>query len=100
LNATEAHLRFRLLTRESMVRYLLVLLASWGVLSTAAVAVLILSKDPDPDHWVMAVFLPLVFIIPLVLWLAGRGLWIFWKRMTLRLERARGHLRLRREPLR
>jgi hypothetical protein len=32
------------------VRYLLILLASWGVLSTAAVSAFILSKDPDPDH--------------------------------------------------
>jgi hypothetical protein len=32
------------------VRYLLILLGSWGVLSTAAVAAFILSKDPDPDH--------------------------------------------------
>jgi hypothetical protein len=32
------------------VRHLLILLASWGVLSTTAVAAFILSKDPDPDH--------------------------------------------------
>jgi hypothetical protein len=32
------------------VRHLLILLASWGVFSTAAVAAFILSKDPDPDH--------------------------------------------------
>jgi hypothetical protein len=29
---------------------MLILLASWGVLSTAAVAAFIPSKDPDPDH--------------------------------------------------
>jgi hypothetical protein len=33
-------------------------------------------------HWLMAIFLPLVFIIPLALWLAGRGLWVFWGWMT------------------
>ena len=39
LNATEAHLRFPILTREPLVRFLLILIASWGVLSTTAVAV-------------------------------------------------------------
>ena len=43
-------MRFRLPTRTSLVRHLLILLASWGVLSTTAVAAFILSKDPDPDH--------------------------------------------------
>ncbi len=41
---------FRLLTRESLVRSFLILIAAWGVLSTTAVAIFILSKDPDPDH--------------------------------------------------
>ncbi len=41
---------FRLLTRESLVRSLLILLAAWCVISTTAVAIFILSKDPDPDH--------------------------------------------------
>ena len=43
-------MRFRLPTSTSLVRHLLILLASWGVLSTTAVAIFILSKDPDPDH--------------------------------------------------
>jgi len=33
-------------------------------------------------HWLMAVFVPIVFIIPLVFWLAGRGLWVFWRWLT------------------
>ncbi len=37
-------------TRTSLVRHLLILIAGWGVVSTTAVAVLILSRDPDPDH--------------------------------------------------
>ena len=35
-------------------------------------------------HWLMAIFLPLVFIIPLGLWLAGRGLRLFWRWMNRR----------------
>ena len=45
-----AHLRFRLPTRKSLVCFLLIVIAAWGVLSTTAVTVFILSKDPDPDH--------------------------------------------------
>jgi hypothetical protein len=33
-----------------LVRYLLILITSWGVVSTTVVAVLILFKDSDPDH--------------------------------------------------
>jgi hypothetical protein len=33
-----------------LVRYVLILLASWGIVSTTVVSVFILSKDPDPDH--------------------------------------------------
>ncbi len=32
------------------MRSVLILIASWGVISTTAVAIFILSKDPDPDH--------------------------------------------------
>ena len=32
------------------MRYLLILIASWGVLSTTPVAVFIFANDPDPDH--------------------------------------------------
>jgi hypothetical protein len=32
------------------VRFLLILIASWGVLSTTLVAVFIFTNDPDPDH--------------------------------------------------
>ncbi len=38
------------MTRESLVRSLLILITSWGLISTTAVAIFILSKDPDPDH--------------------------------------------------
>lgn len=41
---------FRLPSRNSLVRSLLIVIASWGVISTTAVAIFILSKDPDPDH--------------------------------------------------
>ena len=30
-------------------------------------------------HWLMAVFLPLFFIIPLVVWLIGKGLGSSWR---------------------
>ena len=43
-------MRFRLPPRNSLVRLLLILIAAWGVLSTTAVTVFILSKRPDPDH--------------------------------------------------
>ena len=43
-------MKLRLPTRTLLVPSLLVLAASWGVVSTTAVAVVILSKDPDPDH--------------------------------------------------
>ena len=43
-------MRFRLPPRNSLVRSLFMLIAAWGVLSTTAVAVFILSNDPDPDH--------------------------------------------------
>jgi hypothetical protein len=33
-------------------------------------------------HWLMAVFLPIVFIVPLVAWLTGRGLGVFWRWIT------------------
>ena len=33
-------------------------------------------------HWLMAVFLPLVFIIPLVLWLAWRAIAVSWRWFT------------------
>ena len=50
LNAAEAHLRSRRPTRTSLVHFVLVLIASWGVISTTAVAIFILSRDADPDH--------------------------------------------------
>lgn len=34
-----AHVRFRLLTRKSLVGFLLIVIAFWGVLSTTAVSV-------------------------------------------------------------
>jgi hypothetical protein len=43
-------LRSRLLTRKSLVRSLLILITTWGVLSSTTIAVFILSNDPDPDH--------------------------------------------------
>jgi hypothetical protein len=33
-------------------------------------------------HWIVAVFLPLFFIIPLALWLAGKGIGVFWRLMS------------------
>ncbi len=45
-----ARLRFRLPTRTSLVGFFLIVIAAWGILSTTAVTVFILSKDPDPDH--------------------------------------------------
>jgi hypothetical protein len=45
-----AHMRFRLPTRKALVCSLLIVITAWGVLSTTAVTVFILSKDPDPDH--------------------------------------------------
>ncbi len=47
---TPAHFRFRLPTRKSLVSFLLIVIAAWGVLSTTAITVFILSGDPDPDH--------------------------------------------------
>ena len=43
-------MRFRLPTRTSLVRHLLILLASWGVAFDHGGRAFILSKDPDPDH--------------------------------------------------
>jgi hypothetical protein len=37
-------------TRNSLVSFLLVVIAAWGVISTMAVTVFILSEDRDPDH--------------------------------------------------
>jgi hypothetical protein len=45
-----AHFRFRLPTRKSLVGFLLIVISAWGVLSTTALTVFILSKDQDPDH--------------------------------------------------
>jgi len=39
-----------LVERGTLVRIVLILIAAWGVLSTAAVAIIILSNDPDRDH--------------------------------------------------
>jgi hypothetical protein len=44
------HLKFRLPTRKTLVGRLLIVIAAWGVLSTTAITVFILSNDPDPDH--------------------------------------------------
>lgn len=40
-------------------------------------------------HWLLAVFLPLVFIIPLAAWLFGRAVAVSWKRITGRTEENR-----------
>jgi hypothetical protein len=45
-----AHLKFQLPTRKSLTGFLLVVIAAWGVLSTTALTVFILSNDRDPDH--------------------------------------------------
>ena len=37
-------------TRKSLVGFLLTVFSGWGVLSTTAITVFILSNDPDPDH--------------------------------------------------
>jgi hypothetical protein len=50
LNGAEAHLEFQLPTRKSVVGSLFMVITAWGVISTTAVTVFILSKDPDPDH--------------------------------------------------
>lgn len=74
MNDAEAHLRSRLPSRKSLVRFLLILIASWGVLSTTSVAVFILPKDPDPDHRAiikMAIGLILVWCV-----LGGIGMYV------------------------
>jgi hypothetical protein len=38
-------------------------------------------------HWLMAVFLPLVFILPLAAWIAWRGLSVSWRWIAGRLRR-------------
>jgi hypothetical protein len=43
-------LKFRLLTRASLVRSLLILIASWGVLSTSAITIFILTNEMNPDN--------------------------------------------------
>ena len=43
-------MKFQFPARKSLVRSLLILIASWGVLSTTPVAVFIFANDPDPDH--------------------------------------------------
>jgi hypothetical protein len=40
-------------------------------------------------HWLMAVFLPLVFIIPLAVWLAYRAVAVSWERIMRRTEEDR-----------
>ena len=41
-------MRFRFPTRKSLVVFLLIVIAAWGVLSTTAITVFILSNDRDP----------------------------------------------------
>ena len=43
-------MKFRLPTRKPLVLFLLIVIAAWGVLSTTAITIFILSNDPDPDH--------------------------------------------------
>ncbi len=45
-----AHVKSRLPTRKFLVGFILIVIAAWGVLSTTAITVFILSNDPDPDH--------------------------------------------------
>jgi hypothetical protein len=40
-------------------------------------------------HWLLAVFLPLIFIIPLAMWLVYRAVAVSWKRITARTEENR-----------
>ena len=77
-----AHLKFRLPTRKSLVCFLLIVIAAWGVLSTTAITVFILSKDPDPDHRAiikMGVGLILIWCVlgGLVMW-ALRDRFVRW----------------------
>jgi hypothetical protein len=63
-------------TRKSLVGFLLIVIAAWGVLSTTALTVFILSKDPDPDHRViikMGVGLILIWCVlgGMVMWGSG-----------------------------
>jgi hypothetical protein len=66
-------LTFRLPTRDHLVCFLLIVISAWGVLSTTAVTIFILSKDPDPDHRAiikMGVGLVLIWCVSggLVMW--------------------------------
>lgn len=45
-----AYMMSRLPTRDSLVRFLLIVIAGWGILFTTAVTIFILSNDADPDH--------------------------------------------------
>ncbi len=77
-----AHLPSRLPTRKSLVSFLLIVISAWGVLSTTAVTVFILSKDPDPDHRAiikMGVGLILIWCVlgGLVMW-ALRDRFVRW----------------------
>ena len=69
----------RLPTRTSLVRWLLVLIASWGILSTSFVAVLILSHDPEPDHRAI-IKMAIGLILDLVC--AGRGRFVLAQRLV------------------
>jgi hypothetical protein len=69
-------------TRKTLVSFLLSAIAVWGVLSTTALTVFILSNDPDPDHRAiikMAVGLILIWCVlgGLVMW-ARRDRFVRW----------------------
>ncbi len=73
-------MRIQLPTRKSLVCLLLIVITAWGVLSTTAVTVFILSKDPDPDHRAiikMGVGLILIWCV-----LGGLVMWVLRDRFV------------------
>jgi hypothetical protein len=66
--------------RPWLTRTLLILIAAWGILSTAAVTAFVLSNDPDPDHRAilkMGVALILIWCL-----LGGALMWAFRDRFV------------------